>query len=88
MGRSPLPSPLPPARGGPGAATPGGADGVAGGGAGWAAVQGADVKEHVQSAPTGGNVWGQSKLHMQASINFLQELTTTLAASAKPGGKQ
>ena len=51
-------------------------------------MQGTDVKEHVQSAPTGGNVWGQSKLHMQASINFLQELTTKLAASAKPGGKQ
>ena len=82
------PLPPPPRPGRPGGGDAGGADGVAGGGAGWAAVQGADVKEHVQSAPTGGNVWGQSKLHMQASINFLQELTTKLAASAKPGGKQ
>ena len=87
-GALPSPLPPPPRPGRPGGGDAGGADGVAGGGAGWAAVQGADVKEHVQSAPTGGNVWGQSKLHMQASINFLQELTTKLAASAKPGGKQ
>ena len=86
-GALPSPLPTPPRPGRPGGGDAGGADRVAGG-AGWAAVQGADVKEHVQSAPTGGNVWGQSKLHMQASINFLQELTTKLAASAKPGGKQ
>ena len=45
-------------------------------------------KEHTRTTTVGG--WGQSKLHLQPSINFLRELSDALQSQTKAqgGGKK